>query len=465
MAQIEEDILQMNRDDLKRLYLLRKVLDKLMTQKEVSKILRLSTRQVRRLILRIKNQGDKGVTHRLRGKPSNHRIPDSIRERALRIVQAKYHDFGPTLASEKLLEEDKIRVNHDTLRSWFNQKGIAYNQRKPRPHKFWRPRKPSLGQMIQMDGSHHAWLETRGPKLVLMAYIDDATNLTYGRFYDYEGTLPAMDSFFRYSLIYGLPQSIYFDKHTTYKSWKKPTIEEELEGVVHKSQFQRALEELGVEAIHANSPQAKGRVERLFKTLQDRLVKELRLKKANTLTQANRVMDHFLIGFNHKFKRKAMNPADLHRNPPKDDALISILSVKHKHPLRNDSTIFHRAKLYLIRDYFQNPLPKSIQVEERIDGKIYFLNDQKEELFFQELKNPPKINTVIIQKPKLPRKKTIPSKSHPFRSDIRDIRTKQSRLIASEYPNGPIKPALSAEILQKFEQRLKNIKQTELINH
>lgn len=458
----EEDILKMNRDDLKRLYLLKKVLDKLIPQKEAAKILDLSRRQTRRILLRMRIEGDKGVIHRLRGKPSNHRIAESMKERALRIIQAQYHDFGPTLASEKLAQDHKIHVSHDALRNWMKEKGILPHQRKPRPHRTWRERKPCFGQMIQMDGSHHAWLEDRGPKLVLMAYIDDATNNVYAKFYDYEGTLPAMDSFYRYALLYGLPQSVYFDKHTTYKSWKKPTIEEELEGITHKSQFERALHELGVKTIHANSPQAKGRVERLFKTLQDRLVKELRLKKANNLSQANRVLESFLIHFNHKFRKKPLTSADLHQNPPDSKSLMSILSVKHTHVLRNDSTIIHRAKLYLIRDWFQNPLPKTILVEERVDGKTYFLNDQKEELFFQELKKPPKMKTVILQKPKLPRRRILPSKDHFFRSSYKDIRTRQSRLIAREYPNGLLEPALNARILQKIEKNLQTLKQAEI---
>ena len=139
-----------------------------------------------------------------------------------------------------------------------------------------------------MDGSHHAWLEDRGPELVLMGYIDDATNRVYGRFYDYEGTMPALDSFKRYVRRYGLPMSVYLDKHTTYKSPRKLTVEEELSGVCKPlSQFERALGELGVEVIHAHSPQAKGRIERLFGTLQDRLVKEMRLRGIKTREEAN----------------------------------------------------------------------------------------------------------------------------------------------------------------------------------
>ena len=165
--------------------------------------------------------------------------------------------------------------------------GFWKKRRKLSGFRQWRPRKECFGQMVQMDGSHHDWLEGRGPKLVLMGYIDDATNRTYGRFYDYEGTLPAMDSFREYVKKYGLPMSVYLDRHTTYKSSKKLTEWDEVEGIEFLSQFERALKELDVEVIHALSPQAKGRIERLFGVLQDRLVKEMRLAGITTKEQAN----------------------------------------------------------------------------------------------------------------------------------------------------------------------------------
>ncbi|KJU83965.1 transposase [Candidatus Magnetobacterium bavaricum] len=148
--------------------------------------------------------------------------------------------------------------------------------------------------MVQMDGSHHAWFEDRGTKCVFMGYIDDATNRVYGSFYGYEGTIPAMDSFKRYIMKYGIPMSVYLDKQTTYKSPAKPTIEDEINGREALSEFGRTLKELSVQLIHANSPQAKGRVERLFQTLQDRLVKEMRLRNISTIEEANKFLDQYL---------------------------------------------------------------------------------------------------------------------------------------------------------------------------
>jgi hypothetical protein len=195
----------------------------------------------------------------------------------LTLYKERYPDFGPTLATEKLLEVDGIRLSDETLRKWLIEIGMWKKGRKRSAYRQWRPRRACFGEMVQLDGSHHDWLEGRGSKLVLMAYIDDATNMTYARFYDYEGTMPAMDSFKGYVRIYGLPISVYLDRHTTYKSSKKLTEWDDVDDIEFLSQFERALKELGVEVIHALSPQAKGRVERLFGVLQDRLVREMRV--------------------------------------------------------------------------------------------------------------------------------------------------------------------------------------------
>ena len=167
-----------------------------------------------------------------------------------------------------------------------NEEDMPYEKRKGRKHRQWRERKHHFGEMVQMDGSHHDWFEGRGPKCVLMGYIDDATGTVYGRFYDYEGTIPAMDSFKRYIKRYGIPQSVYLDKHSTYKSTAKQSIEDELEDRKLMSQFEKSLQELGVKVIHAYSPQAKGRVEAAVRTFQDR-VNEMRLAGVKSVDQAN----------------------------------------------------------------------------------------------------------------------------------------------------------------------------------
>src|SRR3989338_304247 len=223
-----KDIIMATQEELKALHVIRKAIDKVITQKEAAEVITLSERQVRRKIKRVRKEGDKGIIHRLRGMPSNRAKLDKIKNKALTLFKTKYPDFGPTLASEKLFERDKIKVNDETLRLWLIEANIPYRKRKKRPHRQWRQRKEYYGQMVQTDGSEHDWFEGRGQKCVFMGYVDDATGIPYGRFHSYEGTIPAMDTFKRYIKRYGIPLSVYLDKHTTYKSTKKQTIEEEL---------------------------------------------------------------------------------------------------------------------------------------------------------------------------------------------------------------------------------------------
>ena len=263
-----EDIIGMSVRELRRLPVVREALEGRFTQKRAAGLIGVSERQFRRMVRSVRENGDGGIVHGGRGRPSNRRFPEAVMERVLRLYRKEYDGFGPTLAAEKLLERDELEVSRETLRQWLLGAGLWEKRRKKRRHRQWRMRKACFGAMVQVDGSHHAWLEERGPELVLMGYIDDATSTVSGRFYDYEGTMPAMDSFKRYVRRYGLPMSVYLDKHTTYKSPRKLTVEEELAGVSEPlSQFERALDELRVEVIHAHSPQAKGRVERLFGTL------------------------------------------------------------------------------------------------------------------------------------------------------------------------------------------------------
>ena len=277
----DKDIFMMKGKEIKRYQVIRKVLERGINQQEASEYLGISDRQVRRIVKRVRLNGESGVIHKLRGKEGNRHSQVRFKQKVLELYQKSYWDFGPTLASEKLLERDGVKINDETLRLWLIKEGLwqLKKQKKPKD-RTRRQRREHFGQMTQMDGSHHDWLEGRGPKLVLMGYIDDATNRFHGRFYDYEGTMPAMGGLKGYIKRYGLPGSIYLDKHSTYKNNRQQRYtdwpfrdEEEL------TQFARACKQLGIELIFAHSPQAKGRVERVFKTLQDRLVKELRLEQ------------------------------------------------------------------------------------------------------------------------------------------------------------------------------------------
>jgi len=362
-----KDTVVMSQEELRRVNIIHKAIDKRISQIEAADILSLSDRQIRRIIKHVKKEGDEGVIHRSRGKPSHNALPKHIRRRAIALYKSTYDDFGPTFASEKLFERDKIKISRETLRTWLKEEGIPYATRKMRPHRSWRERKHYYGQMVQMDGSEHPWLEGRGPECVFMGYIDDATGKPFGKFYEYEGTIPAMDSFKRYIEKHGLPQSVYLDKHSTYKSNKKPSIEDELNNVEALSQFARALKELGVDVIYADSPQAKGRIERLFKTFQHRLIREMRLRGIKTIEEANKFLDYYLPVYAKRFGVAPAKEGDLHRPIPKGIDLDRILCVQTKHSLRNDFTVAHDKKLYQVLD---NTRAKELMVEERVDGSM-----------------------------------------------------------------------------------------------
>lgn len=211
-------------------------------------------------------------------------------------------------------------------------------------------------------------LRAGGAVCVFMGYIDDATNTVYGRFYDYEGTMPAMDSMKRYIKRYGVPKSVYLDKHTTYKSWARPTIEEELADQKPMSHFEKSLAALEIEVIHANSPQAKGRVERLFKTLQDRMVREMRLLGIKSVEEANEFLTSYLPKYNRRFQKEAASAANLHRPAPHARELDPIFSIKDERVVKNDFTIAHNGTIYQIE---QATRAKKVTVEERLDGTLH----------------------------------------------------------------------------------------------
>jgi transposase len=402
-----KDIIEMSMKELKRLKVIQEAIEGQITQKAASAMIGLSERQVRRLVRSVRQEGERGVVHRSRGRPSNRRMPGKIKNKALQQYRKKYGDFGPTLATEKLMELDGIKVSAETLRQWLLEVGLWQKRRKRSLHRRWRPRKDCFGQMVQMDGSHHAWLEGRGPELVLMGYIDDATNRVFGRFYDYEGTLPAMDSFKRYDRRYGLPQSVYLDKHSTYKSTKKLTIEEELAGLAPMSQFERALNELGVEVIHAHSPQAKGRIERLFGVLQDRLIKEMRLRGVTTKEEANEFLKEYLPKYNRKFKVCPANNTDVHVRLPRYFNLDTYLCVKTQRTVRNDQTVAHNGNLYQIEEAV---VSKKVTVEERLDGSLH-ITSAGAALKYREITDRPKKKN----RGKRPKTPYIPPRDHPWR--------------------------------------------------
>src|SRR5512135_1080770 len=363
-----KDIIIVRQKELRRLHVIKKIEEGVLTQGEAAEIVSLSERQIRRIVKRIREEGNGGIVHRSRGQESNRKLPRKLKDRVIALYREKYEGFGPTLMTEKLEEIEGIKLSDETVRTWLIEAGEWKKRRLRKIHRQWRPRKSHRGEMVQLDGSHHDWFEGRGAKCVLMGYIDDASGKVFGRFYKYEGTIPAMDSFKRYIRKYGIPMSVYMDKHTTYKSPAEPSIEEELAGIDPLSEFGRALTELGVKLIHANSPQAKGRVERLFKTLQDRLVKEMRILGVSNIEEANKFLVNYLPSYNKRFAVKPAELKDLHREITKGMNLDEILCIRTERRLRNDNTVAHNKRLYQVKEAVKG---SKVEVEDRINGALF----------------------------------------------------------------------------------------------
>jgi len=270
-----EDTISMSQREVKRWQVIQGVIEGRGRQRQAARVLALSSRPRRRLVQRVQTDGAAGLCHRSRGKPSNRQIAPRRKARVLKLFQTRSADFGPTFASEKLAERHQLTVSDETLRRWLKAAAIPSPSRKPRAHRQWRPRRAHRGALVQVDGSHHAWLERRGPAGVLMADIDDASSEVFARRYAYEGPVPGLDSVQGYATRYGLPQALYTDHHSTDRGKGAPTVADELAGRERpQSQFERAVAEWGVTVRPAHAPQAKGRVERLFRTFQDRVINE-----------------------------------------------------------------------------------------------------------------------------------------------------------------------------------------------
>jgi hypothetical protein len=278
------------------------------------------------------------LVHRLRGTPSARRKPAALREQVLALcAEQRYEGFGPTLLAEQLLKA-RLVVDHETLRRWRIAKGQHTVRRRKQQHRDWRERKACFGEMVQLDGSHHDWFEGRGPKCVLMVMVDDATNRRYCRFFEEETTRASYDVLEGWIQKHGLPGSLYVDRDSIYRCEGQPSIAEQLAGKPPQTQFGRAMAALRIKLILANSPQAKGRVERMNGTLQDRLVKEMRLAGINDIEGANRFLTgKYLRVFNRKFERVAAQPLNAHcKNTHR---LQEVLSWESERVVQGDWTV------------------------------------------------------------------------------------------------------------------------------
>lgn len=406
---IRKDIIMISSEELRRLGIIKNVLAEGINQQEASEVIGVSDRQVRRIVARVREEGDRGIIHRLRGMTGSHRIDEEEKQKILGLYRRQYEGFGPLLASEKLLERDKIKVCDETLRLWLIKEGLwEPRKRKEEKERSWRARKEHYGEMVQMDGSHHDWLEGRGPKMVLMGYIDDAKGKVYAKFYEYEGTQPAMDSLKGYIKKNGIPMSIYLDKHSTYKVNKKETYrewpfrdEEEL------TQFGRACRQLGIELIFADSPQAKGRVERLFETFQDRLIKEMRLERVKTVEEANKFLQGYLPKFNKQFMVAAKKSGDYHRDS-RGIKLDDILSIQTQRVLRNDRTVVHEKQWYQV---LAKTRAKTVTMCEYLNGRMAIKHNNNRLECKPIEGRPQRVVKPIVRKARVRRRYQVPKDS------------------------------------------------------
>jgi transposase len=408
-----EERFYMSQQEVKRLRIVQQVLDGQLAQVRAAGLLGLSVRQVRRLQRRVEAEGARGLGHRARSRPSNRRLPARLQRRAVRLCQTRYAGFGPTLAAEKLAERDGVTVSVETVRTWLRAARVPYPQRRPRPHRQWRPRRAHRGELVQVDGSHHAWLDDRGPAGVLMAYIDDASSEVFARLYAYEGTLPALDSFQRYAQRYGLPQALYTDRHSTYRGKGALSVDDELAGRVRPpSQFERAVADLGVTVVHAHSPQAKGRVERLFRTLQDRLIKEWRLANIRTIDAANALLDTYLPRYNQRFGVAPAAAADLHRPCPRATVLAQALCLKTPHTVQPDGTVVHERQWFQLEE---PRTPKRVLLEEHLDGSRHLTAAGRRLRYHVLPARPARPRTAPVARPARPRQTWRPPPDHPWK--------------------------------------------------
>jgi hypothetical protein len=415
---MREDLITLSKREIERLRIIRRVMGKQMTQLKASELLGITDRQVRNIIGKIRDKGDGAIAHGNRGRVAANKMPAELEERIGGIVKRRYPDFGPKFASEKLEERERIKVSKEKLRQIMIAKGLWRVRRRKREVHQWRERKHYYGEMVQMDGSHHDWLEGRGPELVFMGYTDDATNHVFGRFYDYEGVYPAMDSFKRYISLYGLPRSLYLDKDSTYKTTRQPDLDELLRGKGAETQFERACRELEIEVIHANSPQAKGRIERTFGTLQDRLIKEMRLAGVRTKEEANLFLEWYLPIYNERFSKVAGKEGDLHRPLAKHINLREIFCIKGKRTINNGYIVKWRGRDFLIEKPSIAMRRQKVEVMEHFDGEMKIKFNGRY-LAFKEIIKPKPITAPKVEKqtaqPKKKKSKYIPPADHPWR--------------------------------------------------
>ncbi len=334
----------MSKQELRRVEVLTEVLAGRRTTESAAGVLGVSLRQAQRLTARYKDGGGGALIHKSRGKPASNKLGSGVRELVLELVRQNYRDFGPTLAAEMLLERHGIEVSRETLRKWLVEAEIWLSRKQRRSFHQPRLRRECVGELVQIDGSEHRWFEQRGESCTLLVFIDDATSrLMQLRFVPSESTASYFEVLHSYLQTHGCPVAFYSDKHSVFRVNRPDT-----KNGSGMTQFGRALAELNIEIICANSSQAKGRVERANRTLQDRLVKELRLENVCDMEAGNAFLPGFVERFNKQFARKPAAPADLHRRVTDPSRLNDVLSQREQRHVSEQLTLSYERKLLIL---------------------------------------------------------------------------------------------------------------------
>jgi len=346
-----------------------------LTQKQAGAQLKLSERWVRKLMGRLRKEGDRGILHRLRGRASKRKLSVEVRAKVVRLVKREYADFGPTLAAEYLGAKHGVVVSKESVRQILMEAGVwKRKRRRVEEVHVWRARRPCCGEMVQWDSSEHDWLEGRGPKLYLLAMLDDATSRALARFAEHDTTEENFRLVESYLKQWGRPGEFYTDKDSMFIV-NRPVREADDEAWPEAwTQIGRALKELGTGWIAAHSPQAKGRIERFFGTAQDRLVKGLRQAGARSREEANTYLEQeYLPLWNRRFTVEAENATNAHRPLRATDNLAAILSHVEERVVANDYTIRYHAHIYQIRRADIRPGLRggTVRVEERLDQTVW----------------------------------------------------------------------------------------------
>ena len=368
---METERIALSQRERDRLRVLHEIRQKQITQREAASRLKISDRHIRRLLVGLRKLGDRAVLHGLRGRPSNRRLAARLELKILRRVRQRYADFGPTLAAEHLAQEG-LPVSRETLRKWMVKASLwcPRAQRIKTIH-VWRERRASFGELVMQDSSPFRWLEERGPGCQLIAVIDDATSRFYARFTEHDSTEENLRAFGEWLRRYGRPIAHYTDKNSIFRRSDAMLLREQLRGEKAHSHFGRALHELGIEWIAAHSPQAKGRIERLFETLQDRLVKEMRLTGIDSLAAANHFLEtHFLPQWEERFSVAPRNPRNAHRRLDGGQRLEEILSVRVGRTVADDHTVSWDGNHWGVprEEVCAGLRGAQVEIERRLDG-------------------------------------------------------------------------------------------------